>query len=70
MFERIMEHARGAAARLATSRISELTEQIRSRVPTNIEVSAQENGIRLSGRALRRRFALDPALRWLLAGLK
>lgn len=70
MFERIMEQAGDAAASRAKARISGLAEQIRAGAPRDVEVSAQEDGVRLSGRALRRRFALDPALRWLMAGLK
>ena len=70
MFQRIIERVGDGAARRAKARTSVLAEQIRANVPSDIEVSALDEGVRLSGRGLRRRFALDPALRWLMAGLK
>lgn len=70
MFQRIIERAGDAAARRAKARTLVLAEQIRAEVPDDVEVSALDEGVRFSGRGLRRRFALDPALRWLMAGLK
>ncbi|WP_431871927.1 hypothetical protein [Allosphingosinicella sp.] len=37
-------------------------------MPRGIQVEAVEDGIRLVGRDLLRRFLLDPALRWLALG--
>jgi ABC-type transport system involved in cytochrome bd biosynthesis fused ATPase/permease subunit len=69
MFERAMERARRAAEARAKARAAALAEQMREEAPRGIEVFVDNAGVRLSGRGLGRRFALDPALRWLAARL-
>jgi hypothetical protein len=43
---------------------------VRAELPAGIEARATVEGVALSGHGLRRRFALDPALRWLTARLR
>jgi hypothetical protein len=43
---------------------------MRKELPQGIDVTVEDRGIRLLGRHLARRFALDPALRWLTARLR
>ena len=70
MLERVIARVERAAAARARSAIRRLAERIRDESPSGIQATEEAGGIRLSGRALRRRFALDPALRWLIARLK
>jgi hypothetical protein len=68
MFERLEARAARAAARRATARTAALAEALRAALPTDIGVGADGEGVRLSGPGLRRRRALEPALRWTIAG--
>lgn len=68
MFERLMERARKAAERRAAGQVLELTERMRAEAPGGVRIEAGEGGVVLSGRGLRRRFAVEPALRWLRHG--
>ncbi len=70
MFERAMARVGRLAERRRRKRIDVLAERMREAVPRGIELEAAPEGVRLSGRDLRRRFALDPALRWLTAVLR
>jgi len=65
MFERAMERARMAATGRAQARVLELTERMRAELPRGVAAEAAAGGVRLKGRNLRRRFALEPALRWM-----
>lgn len=69
MFEPLTARAARAAERRARERAAALAEEIRAVLPGDIRVEAEAQGVRLSGRALRRRLALDSALRWTLLGL-
>jgi hypothetical protein len=42
----------------------------RRAAPPGLAVEPAAEGVRLSGRGLKRRFALEPALRWLTAVLR
>ncbi|HEX8573354.1 MAG TPA: hypothetical protein VF759_11450 [Allosphingosinicella sp.] len=68
MFERLMIHGAALAAAAARRRRAELAEALAQEAPAGVEASESEGGVVLSGRGLGRRFALEPALRWLLAG--
>jgi hypothetical protein len=68
MFETLEARAARAAARLARRRAAALAEEMRASLPGDIAVAVDRDGVRLSGRALRRRRALDAALRWTIAG--
>lgn len=69
MFEPLTARAARAAERRARERAAALAGEIRAALPSDIRVEAEAQGVRLSGRALRRRMALDSALRWTLSGL-
>lgn len=60
--------ARSAQARAAARRRA-LAERLAAVVPADVRVEATEDGVRLSGRGLARRFALDARLRNLIEGL-
>jgi hypothetical protein len=70
MFERITKRAVRVAEAKAQGRAAELAERMKEELPRGIAVAVEDRGIRLSGRQLARRFALDPALRWLTARLR
>jgi hypothetical protein len=70
MFDRMIGRALQLAERRAMERTMELTERMRTEAPHGIAIEATSEGVRLSGRGLRIRIALEPALRWLLAGLR
>ena len=66
MFERLTERARRAAEAGAGRAARALAERLESELPPGIRAEATGEGVALRGRGLRRRFALDPALRGLL----
>ncbi|HEX8223926.1 MAG TPA: hypothetical protein VF605_08935 [Allosphingosinicella sp.] len=68
MFERLMLNAAALAERAARRRRGELAEALREEAPAGVAVSEEEGGVALSGRGLARRFAVEPGLRWLMAG--
>lgn len=68
MFERLMLHGAALARRAAEGRRSDLAAQLRQEAPEGVEVSEDEGAVILEGRGLERRYALEPELRWLLAG--
>ena len=68
MFERLMLHGAALAGKAARRRRGELAEALRDEAPAGVEIGEEEEAVVLSGRGLARRFALEPGLRWLLAG--
>lgn len=68
MFERLMLHGAALAGKAARRRRSEIAEALRAEAPAGVGVTEEEEAVALSGRGLARRFALDPALRWLALG--
>ncbi len=70
MFERGMVRISRVAERRRRDRIETLAEGMRAAAPLGIAVEPAAEGVRLSGRGLKRRFALEPALRWLAAVLR
>lgn len=70
MLERVFERGRRLAERRAAAKALELEGRLRAELPDDVVVEEGTGGIILSGRGLRRRFALEPALRWLTAALK
>ena len=68
MFERLMLHGAALARKAARERRSALAAELRDEAPEGVRVSEDEAAVTLEGRGLGRRFALDPELRWLLAG--
>lgn len=70
MFEALTARAQHAARRRARALSTELAARIEGEGLRGLAVEANEDGVRLSGRGLGRRFALEPALRWLIMGLR
>lgn len=70
MFERLMARAQRCVERRAEYRVERLAEGLRSERVRGVKVRVEGRAVILSGRGLRRRFALDPALRWLTARLR
>ncbi len=70
MFERLAERVRRRAEARARERSQAMAAQLREELPPGIDARASEDGIVLSGRALRRRFALERELLWLVARFK
>jgi hypothetical protein len=68
MFERLMLRGAALAESAARRRRGELAEDLRGDSPAGIRVSEEDGAVALSGYGLRRRFAIEPALRWLTAG--
>jgi len=68
MFERTIERGERLARERAGARRRALAERLRAELPRGVAVAEDEEGVRLSGRGLLRRHALEPRLRGLLAG--
>jgi hypothetical protein len=68
MFERLMLYGASLARKVASERVGAVAAALAEDAPAGVRVSEEEGAVALSGRGLRRRFALDPAVRWLLAG--
>lgn len=66
MFEWLEARARRRAQERAAARREELARRFSGALPPGVRAEAVEEGVRLSGRGLRRRFARDTALRWLI----
>ncbi len=69
MFEALIARAERLARRRARARSDDLAGRIADLLPRGVQVEADADGVRLSGKRLRRRVALEPALRWMIAGL-
>jgi hypothetical protein len=70
MFGRLEERAERAGSTRAAALSAELAERIASELPAGFQVEATTAGVRLSGRRIGARFALEPGLRWLLARIR
>jgi hypothetical protein len=68
MLEGLMMRAAALAETAARRRRDELAEALREAAPAGVRVESEAEGVALSGRGIARRFALEPGLRWLLAG--
>jgi hypothetical protein len=66
MFERAIERARLRGAQRARDTARRLAGRAAAEAPSGVRVEAVEQGVRLSGRALRLRMVTEPALRWLI----
>ena len=69
MFDKTMERAGRKAEARARARRDALVQRLADELPRGIRVERAGDAVRLSGRGLARRFALDARLRWLVAGL-
>lgn len=70
MFERLAARVLRKAERRARSNGERLAAALKAELPRGISAEAEEAGVILAGRALKRRFMLDPRLLWLMARLK
>jgi hypothetical protein len=70
MFERLSERAARLGAARSRARTEEFARRLGEELPRGIDAASDEEGVRLSGRGMIRRLALDARLRWLLAGLR
>jgi hypothetical protein len=68
MFEKLMLHGAALARKAAGARRAELAEALRDEAPGGVRVSEEEEQVALEGRGLKRRFELEPGLRWLVPG--
>jgi hypothetical protein len=68
-FEALMERAERLAEARARARRRALADRLADALPGGVRAEAEAGGVRLSGRNLRRRLALDNGLNWLIAGL-
>jgi hypothetical protein len=69
MFETLMVRMARIAERRAAARAEEVAARLREELPGGVTAERVEGGVRLSGRALRRRPAIDQAIKWTIAGL-
>jgi DNA-binding transcriptional MocR family regulator len=67
MFDALAARAARRAEARAKARREALAEALADALPPGVSAQAVEEGVRLSGRGLRSRFARDAALRWLIA---
>jgi hypothetical protein len=67
MFERLAARAKRAAEARAARRRAALAEELAGDLPAGVTVDLAGENVRLSGRGLGRRFALDAAWRRLIA---
>ena len=70
MFEPLEERVRRRVEAIVRRCAEKAAERLRDALPPGISAEAGEDGVRLEGRGLRRRLALQPALRALLARLR
>ena len=68
MFERLQDRVKRRAEQRVEQEIMEVRNLLSAALPPGVAVEAVPNGVLVSGRALVRRFALEPALRWLVTG--
>ena len=69
MFEALIARAAARAERRARAKAAALADALREMLPRGIEVTSDDAGVRLAGRGLSRRFALDARLSWTILGL-
>jgi hypothetical protein len=65
MFERLTARAAQLAEGRARARARQIAGEAEAVLPRGVRVGVEEGVVRLTGRRLRRRFLVDPALRWL-----
>jgi hypothetical protein len=70
MLDGVEARLRRLSDRLVERRVQSAAEQIEAGLPGGIAVQRDRDGVCLSGRGLKRRVVLEPALLWLLAGLR
>ncbi|HEX2763995.1 MAG TPA: hypothetical protein VHM92_09190 [Allosphingosinicella sp.] len=69
MFAKLMIHGAALAERAARRRRGAVAQALQEELGRKAAVEESAEGVTLTGRGLSRRFALDPAWRWLIQGL-
>jgi hypothetical protein len=69
-FGRLAERARARAEAHAAAAARRLAADAAAAAPAGVAVEAVAGGVRLSARGLKRRFALEPGLRWLIGRVR
>lgn len=69
MFEKLAARAAERGSDQAGVRRRQLAAELADRLPRGVRVAEVADAVTLEGIGLRRRFALEPALRWLIRGL-
>lgn len=69
MFASLFERGKAAAERRAAARADALASAMQAEAPRGLKIARGKGGVTMSGRGLARRFATEPALRWLVASL-
>jgi hypothetical protein len=67
MFERLIDRAGRKAEMRARARVRELGDRLAAELPAGIGCEADADRVVISGRGLRLRFMVEPALRWIVA---
>ncbi len=70
MLEAVQARLLRIARQRTQARARAVLERLRGALPADVSIQGTPDGAIVAGRGLKRRFALDPALRWLLAGLR
>lgn len=65
MFERLTARIERRARQAAAAKARDIAARIAAEAP-GLRAETADGGVRISGRGLIRRHALDPALRWLV----
>ena len=69
MFETLMAQAVARADERAAERADRIAARLEEALPDDVRARADADRVRLTGRGLKRRLALDPAFRWIMAEL-
>ena len=69
MFEALTARAARAAERRAVEQAQRIAARLDEALPADVRVRVDGSDVQLAGRALGRRLALDPALKWTIAEL-
>jgi hypothetical protein len=70
MFERLRDRARRLAEARAETIRKDVAERLSREMPGGIDIRLDAAGVRVSGRGLKRRLVLNPALRALVGRLR
>ncbi|MFN3945187.1 MAG: hypothetical protein ACK4K7_09680 [Allosphingosinicella sp.] len=70
MFEALAARARRKAEARAAAAAERIAGRLRGELPPGLRADVVDGGVRISGRRARRRFALEPGLRWLMERMR
>ena len=70
MFETLMARVAARANDRAAEQARRIAARLAEALPRDVHARTDAEGVRLTGRGLKRRLALDPALKWTMAELR